>query len=386
MKQEIAAVPASRFGLHLSDEAHPAARGYVRDDLTREGALRVPELPRGWHFAPEAYDGIAGWWNWGGAEPLLITGPAGSGKTASVLAFCAVMQMPAVVFTARPRMDRRELIGRWVLGPSGMTWVDGPAALAWRNGWVLLINEFSAAPPEVWVSANDLLEGLPLEIDQTGEVIDRHPLARIVFTDNTRGHSTELAAGYFGRKIQDRSVIDRMWHLRCEGLHEADEARVLLASLEADLVVRAGEAAAEEICALAARAAAGSRCKAAHPLWGLRTAPLRSLFVLPADSRNSRCGMRQGICRSRPIPLLLPQTPLSATRSTARCAMRSSRISKRSSASESRNCGRCARSLRPPCGETLGPRDRRLALRLPHFLEALCRGALFGPFKAFECP
>lgn len=46
MKQEIAAVPASRFGLHLSDEAHSAARGYVRDDLTREGALRVPELPR----------------------------------------------------------------------------------------------------------------------------------------------------------------------------------------------------------------------------------------------------------------------------------------------------------------------------------------------------
>ena len=63
MKQEIEALPASRFGLHLSDEAHPAARGYVRDDLTREGALRVPELPRGWHFAPEAYDGIAGWWN-----------------------------------------------------------------------------------------------------------------------------------------------------------------------------------------------------------------------------------------------------------------------------------------------------------------------------------
>ena len=137
MKQEIAAVPASHFGLHLSVVAHPAARGYVRDDLTREGALRVPELSRGWHFAPETYDGIAGWWNWGGAEPLLITGPAGSGKTASVLAFCAVRPRPAGVFPARPRRARRELSGRGVLGPSGMTWVDGPAALAWRNGWVL---------------------------------------------------------------------------------------------------------------------------------------------------------------------------------------------------------------------------------------------------------
>lgn len=136
MKQEIEALPASRFGLHLSDEAHPAARGYVRDDLTREGALRVPELPRGWHFAPEAYDGIAGWWNWGGAEPLLITGPAGSGKTASVLAFCAVMQMPAVVFTARPRMDRRELIGRWVLGPQrhDLGRRSGSARMAQRLG------------------------------------------------------------------------------------------------------------------------------------------------------------------------------------------------------------------------------------------------------------
>lgn len=57
MQQEIAAVPASHFGLHLSDEAHPAARGYVRDDLTREGALRVPELPRGWHFAPRRMTG-----------------------------------------------------------------------------------------------------------------------------------------------------------------------------------------------------------------------------------------------------------------------------------------------------------------------------------------
>ena len=382
MKQEIAAVPASRFGLHLSDEAHPAARGYVRDDLTREGALRVPELPRGWHFAPEAYDGIAGWWNWGGAEPLLITGPAGSGKTASVLAFCAVMQMPAVVFTARPRMDRRELIGRWVLGPSGMTWVDGPAALAWRNGWVLLINEFSAAPPEVWVSANDLLEGLPLEIDQTGEVIDRHPLARIVFTDNTRGHRRNsrpvISAG---RSKTDRSLTVCGTCDAKDSMRPTKRVCSWRRSKPLSSRVRVRPQLKKSVRSRRVRQRAQGARRLNHP-WGLRTAPLRFPFALPADSRNSRCVMRLGICRSRPIPLPLRQIPLSAMRSTARCAMRSSRISKRSSASESRNCGRCARSLRPPCGEILGPRGRRPALRLPHFREALCRGALFRPFKA----
>lgn len=380
MKQEIEALPASHFGLHLSDEAHPAARGYVRDDLTREGALRVPELPRGWHFAPETYDGIAGWWNWGGAEPLLITGPAGSGKTASVLAFCAVMQMPAVVFTARPRMDRRELIGRWVLGPSGMTWVDGPAALAWRNGWVLLINEFSAAPPEVWVSANDLLEGLPLEIDQTGEVIDRHPLARIVFTDNTRGiRRNSRPAISAGRFKTDRSLTVCGTCDAKDSMRPTKRACSWRRSRLTSSSVRVRPQPKKSVRSRRVRQRAQGAGRL-NPLWGLKTAPLRSRFALPADSRNSLCVMRLEICRSRPIPLPLRQTLLSAMRSTVRCAMRSSRISKRSSASESRNCGRCARSLRPPCGETLGPRDRRPALKLPHFREALCRGALFGLF------
>ena len=164
MKQEIAAVPASRFGLHLNDEAHPAARGYVRDDLTREKVRfaclnsRADGILRPRHMTASSAGGTGAELNRSsspdppvpqnclGARILRSDADAGRG------------------FTARPRMDRRELIGRWVLGPNGMTWVDGPAALAWRNGWVLLINEFSAAPPEVWVSANDLLKGFPSKL------------------------------------------------------------------------------------------------------------------------------------------------------------------------------------------------------------------------------
>lgn len=279
-------IPASRFGAHLDDKACPAAGGFVRNDLDGSAIARIPQVHDDWHFTREVYDGLAGWWNWGGAEPLLITGPAGCGKTSSVLEFCGRLGMPVVSFTARPRMDRRELVGRWVLAEGGMRWVDGPAALAWRHGWLLLVNEFSAAPPEAWVSANDLLEGLPLENDQTGEMIPRHPLARIVFTDNTRGHSTEIEAGYFGRQMQDRSVIDRLWHLRYSGLSENEECGVLLASLDPGLAGRAGPH-AEEICRLVARVSAGSRYRAGQQSIGFEN---RS-FALSIRSARRMAGL-----------------------------------------------------------------------------------------------
>lgn len=251
-------VPAGRFGSHLS--GLPAGRGLVRESLSDDAAARVPALHEN-HFFPAAlYRDLIGWWNLGGAEPLLITGPAGSGKTSSVLQFAARLSLPVVVFTARPRMDRRELVGRWVMGERGMRWVDGPAALAWRNGWLLLVNEFSAAPAEAWVSANDLLEGLPLENDQTGEVIPRHPMARIIFTDNSRGHASAMESGYFGRQIQDRSVVDRMWHVRLEGLDEVREAELLTKSAPAVLVEKTGAAVAGRLGERLARAGAETRC------------------------------------------------------------------------------------------------------------------------------
>lgn len=263
-------LPARAFGERLA--GLPACRGIAQESLAKEDLLRIPR-PRGSYlFEPRVYQDLASWWNWAGAEPLLITGPAGAGKTSAVLEFCARLSQPVVIFTARPRMDRRELIGRWVLGEKGMTWVDGPASLAWRHGWLLLVNEFSAAPPEAWVSANDLLEGLPIENDQTGEVIARHRAARIVFTDNCRGHASESLTGYFGRSQQDRSVIDRLWHMRIEGLGAEAEAQVLLAELDSGLADRAGASAAGEIAAFLGRACAETRGSAAADAIGFSRA------------------------------------------------------------------------------------------------------------------
>ena len=214
-------VPASVFGEHLAGERD--CLGYQVETLPAFARTRIPVLNPCYFFNEAHYRTLAAWWNLARREPIYVSGPSGSGKTSTAMQFCARLGIPVVSVTARARMDRRELLGHWALQGGETRWIDGPALLAWKHGWTLLINEFSAAPADMWVSCNDILEGLPLDNGATGELIVPHPMTRVIVTDNTRGHSSEIDEGFFGRQIQDRSVIDRFWHMRMEGLGEAEE-------------------------------------------------------------------------------------------------------------------------------------------------------------------
>ena len=134
------------------------------------------------------------WWETADSEPLCLNGPTG---------WC------------HRRLDKSALLGGFVPTQKGFEWQDGPAARAWREGLVLVINEFSIAPPEVWVAANDILEGGDLYLPQTGETIPRHPNARVVITDNM-ALGADAGDGYLGRESQDLSTVDRFWHIRCQ--------------------------------------------------------------------------------------------------------------------------------------------------------------------------
>lgn len=220
-------IPATDFGLA---ESLPGCEGFNLTGLTTYERARIPELNPHHAFNEALFSTMALWWRIGEGEPLFLSGPAGSGKTSTALQWCARLHVPVVSVMARARMDRRELLGQWQLVNGSTEWIDGPASLAWRHGWVLLVNEFSAAPADLWVSCNDLLEGATLDIEATGERIVRHPDARIICTDNTRGQA-EIEEGLFGRHLQDKTVTDRVWHCRLEGLRRDEEVRVLLAEL-----------------------------------------------------------------------------------------------------------------------------------------------------------
>ena len=254
---ETIAVSASVFGEHLAKER--SCLGYNVQTLPTFARSRIPTLHANHWFNVEHYRHLALWWTLSKGEPIYISGPSGSGKTSTAMQFCARLGVPVVSVTARARMDRRELIGHWSVKGGETVWVDGPALLAWKYGWVLLINEFSAAPADMWVSCNDILEGLPLDNEATGELVQPHPMTRVIVTDNTRGHSSEIDEGFFGRQIQDRSVIDRFWHLRMEGLTPNEEAKLLAKSAPQNLTEGFGEDALKALYSALARLGADSR-------------------------------------------------------------------------------------------------------------------------------
>lgn len=90
------------------------------------------------------------WWTWHDTRtPLYIAGPTGCGKTTSVLQFLARVNVPVISVTCSRRFVKDDLVGRWGAHEGSFAWIDGPATIAWKTGAVLLINEFSLAPPEV---------------------------------------------------------------------------------------------------------------------------------------------------------------------------------------------------------------------------------------------
>lgn len=268
ISQSLITVPAREFG--QIQMAYADCQGYLLDSLSPEERTRIPQLNPHHYFSAETFRKLSLWWRAAGYEPLYISGPAGSGKTSTVLQFCSRLNVPVVSVMARARMDRRELLGHWSVIDGNTHWVDGPASLAWRHGWVLLINEFSAAPADLWVSCNDILEGAVLDCEATGERIAPHPRTRVIITDNTRGHA-EIEDGFFGRQLQDRSVIDRFWHMRLEGLTKEQEAALLLKEVPLALLRDFGPEVLSRTVAVLAHAAADSRSRANASTIGFET-------------------------------------------------------------------------------------------------------------------
>lgn len=163
-------------------------------------------------------------------DGLYLTGPTGSGKTSLLEQVAARLQWGVHTVTGHGRLELNDLLGQYMLTEQGgMQWIDGPLTLAVRLGHILLLNEIDAMDPAELIGLNEIIEGKPLTIPQTGEVIAPHLKFRLVATGNSAGGG-DASGLYQGVLRQNLAFLDR-FRLMEVGYPEPDEEMRLLESV-----------------------------------------------------------------------------------------------------------------------------------------------------------
>lgn len=142
-------------------------------------------------------------------EPLYVFGPTGCGKTTCIKQLAARLNYPVFEVTGHGRLEFADLVGHLTVKNGTMTFEYGPLALAMRYGAIILLNEIDLTSPEIAAGLNSVLDGSPLCIAENGgELIEPHPMFRLVATANTNGGGDDTGL-YQGTQRQNLAWLDR---------------------------------------------------------------------------------------------------------------------------------------------------------------------------------
>lgn len=117
-------------------------------------------------------------------------------------------------------------MGHFALRDGATVWVDGPLTMAMRSGGLFLLNEIDLLDPSTATGLNSVLDGSPLCIADTAEVVPPAPGFRFVATANTNG-SGDNAGLYTGTLRQNVAFQNRFLHVEASYLLPEQEKALL---------------------------------------------------------------------------------------------------------------------------------------------------------------
>lgn len=161
------------------------------------------------------------------SDPIWISGPTGCGKTLGVKWVAAKLNYPIFEITATPDMGAADLFGHVGLDNGDTVWCDGALACAMRQGGIFLLNEIDYLQPSLAAGLNTVLDGSPLRIPDTGDVIIPEPGFRFIATANTSGNG-DITGLYVGTNAQNMAFVNRFVNITADYVSTQQETQFLV--------------------------------------------------------------------------------------------------------------------------------------------------------------
>jgi len=167
-------------------------------------------------FVPQKENTYVAWGNFKDVEmivksqifyPTYITGLSGNGKTMMVEQACAKANREYVRVQITPETDEDDLIGGFRLVNGETVFNKGPVIKAMERGAILLIDEIDRGSNKI-MCLQGVLEGKPILIKKTGEVVSPSAGFNVIATANTKGKGSDDGR-FIAATVIDEAFLER---------------------------------------------------------------------------------------------------------------------------------------------------------------------------------
>lgn len=206
--------PKVRRGLYNLETAVIPFRGKKEEPATLSSS--VQSVVNDEVYVPDSDPTYVPWGNYKDIEsiiragvfyPTYIAGLSGNGKTFMVEQACARLNREYVRVQITPETDEDDLIGGFRLVNGETVFAKGPVIKAMQAGAVLLIDEIDRGSNKL-MCLQGILEGKPVVIKKTGEVVKPKKGFNIIATANTKGKGSEDGR-FISATIIDEAFLER---------------------------------------------------------------------------------------------------------------------------------------------------------------------------------
>ena len=139
--------------------------------------------------------------------PTYISGLSGNGKTFMVEQACAKVGKEFIRVQINPETDEDDLLGGFRLINGETVFSKGPVLKAMENGAILLLDEIDRATNKI-MCLQGILEGKPVLVKKTGEIVEPAEGFNVIATANTKGKGSEDGR-FTAASIIDDAFLER---------------------------------------------------------------------------------------------------------------------------------------------------------------------------------